>query len=620
MRKRTLPAFLSLLLPSLVAAGSAHATLYEVGPSAPYANIGDVPIESLKAGDTVLIHARSTPYREKFGIVGKGTAASPITVRGVRDANGVRPRLIGENATTRLALDYPSDTRGVINIYEASYVVIEGLDISRARGSFKDDNGNSATFQDNASTIYLQSGSHITIRDCIMSGSGNGFFSTSSSSDVVLEGNYLHGNGNVGSIYEHNNYTDSNGIVFQYNRFGPLCEGCSGGNLKDRSAGTVIRYNWIEGGNRALDLVEGGWSGLASYRTTMVYGNVLIELNDSGNPQVVHYGGDSGDESSYRKGTLHFVHNTVVSFRAGRTRLMRLSSNDETAEIRNNIIYATAGGSQMSISDGEGKFIMAGNWISSGWTSGLSGGTLTQPAPQLTGSNPGFVDFAAADYHLTTTSPARDAAGALQTGAPTVDRQYVVHQDIETRVVDGTPDIGAFEYNGGTILRDAGVSPPPADAARTPDASPPLPDAARPDAARTPDTAQADSATASKRDASTISRDTRTSDTPARVEGGQTPREAQTQDGPRAVDSTTVGKDANISDAWAQERPSSLDALRSGRDSPPPIEVGVDAAISTASPGACAMSPDQGGRSVSKSWLALGALMLVRRRRFRRRE
>lgn len=447
MRRPPPLACLSLLLPSLFAAGIAHATTYEVGPGKPYANIGNVPIESLRAGDVVLIYARSTPYREKFGITTSGTAAAPITIRGVRDANGVRPQLLGENATTRLALNFPSDARGVINVYGANYLVIEGLDINRARGAFKDDNGSSATFQANASAIYLQSGSHITVRDCIMRDSGNGFFSTSATSDVLVEGNYIYGNGNVGSIYEHNNYTDSNGIVFQYNRFGPLCAGCSGSNLKDRSAGTVVRYNWIEGGNRALDLVEsGGWTGLASYRTTMVYGNVLLELNDSGNPQVVHYGGDSGDTSTYRKGTLHFVHNTVVSYRTNRARLIRLSTNDEKAEIRNNIIYAIAGGSQMSISDGLGKYVMAGNWISSGWTTGLAGGTLTQAAPQITGTDPGFVNIGAWDYHIGAASPARNVAGALEAGAPIVDRQYLPHLRSEARVSDGKTDIGAFEY------------------------------------------------------------------------------------------------------------------------------------------------------------------------------
>ena len=35
--------------------------------------------------------------------------------------------------------------------------------------------------------------------------------------------------------------------------------------------------------------------------------------HDQGTSQIVHYGGDSGTTSDYRKGTLYFFHNTVVS-------------------------------------------------------------------------------------------------------------------------------------------------------------------------------------------------------------------------------------------------------------------------------------------------------------------
>jgi len=70
---------------SIFSAASAHATVYDVGPGQPLANVGDVPWESLAAGDTVQIHWRATPYREKWVISRAGTAAQPITVRGIAD-------------------------------------------------------------------------------------------------------------------------------------------------------------------------------------------------------------------------------------------------------------------------------------------------------------------------------------------------------------------------------------------------------------------------------------------------------------------------------------------------------------------------------------------------------
>ncbi|MDY6837249.1 MAG: hypothetical protein SWH78_04660 [Thermodesulfobacteriota bacterium] len=52
-----------------------------------------------------------------------------------------------------------------------------------------------------------------------------------------------------------------------------------------------------------MDLVESDHSALRndpSYRETVVYGNVLIEHDVVENSQVLHYGGDSGDEPGFQ--------------------------------------------------------------------------------------------------------------------------------------------------------------------------------------------------------------------------------------------------------------------------------------------------------------------------------
>src|SRR5690606_2610711 len=130
---------------------------------------------------------------------------------------------------------------------------------------------------------------------------------------------------------------------YEGNRFGPLRPGSVGNALKDRSAELVVRYNWIEGGNRQLDLVAGDDADAIPahplYARTIVYGNVLIEPDGAGNSQIGHYGGDNGNTALYRKGVLHFFHNTVVSLRSGNTTLLRLSTADESADVRNNVLY-----------------------------------------------------------------------------------------------------------------------------------------------------------------------------------------------------------------------------------------------------------------------------------------
>src|SRR5450631_3688769 len=266
-------------------------------------------------------HARPAPYYEKWVLNRVGTAAAPITVRGVPDSDGLLPVIHGEGTTTRAQLNYWNEERDILKIGGSNkpadgtpaYIVVENFRFRRARGAFAGRNG-ASSYNPNASGIFVEKGAHITVRNCVLEDNGNGLFVAAATSDMVIEGNYIFGNGNVGSIYEHNTYTAARNILYQFNRFGPLCSGCGGNNLKDRSSGTVIRNNWIEGGNRQMDLVDAEDSMVLvndpAYLQTFVYGNVLIEPDD-GNSQILHFGGDSGTTAIYR-GTLHFWNNTVV--------------------------------------------------------------------------------------------------------------------------------------------------------------------------------------------------------------------------------------------------------------------------------------------------------------------
>jgi hypothetical protein len=452
-----------------VLAGGLSGTTFEVGPGKTYTSVGAVPWESLQPGDTVLIHWRSTPYKEKWVIGRQGTAANPITVRGVAGSAGQLPIIDGNGATTRAALNYWNEVRGLVKIGGSNtppdtmpqYIVIENLEFRSARPpyAFTAANGSTQSYVNNAASIYVEKGQHITIRNCILDDSGNGLFigslASQPSRDFLIEGNYIYGNGNAGSAFEHNNYSAAIGIIFQYNRFGPLRSGTSGNNLKDRSAGLVVRYNWIEGGNRQLDLVDAEDSSLIvadpSYRTTLVYGNVLIEPANDGNRQMVHYGGDSGTLSDYRKGTLQMYNNTLVSTRTDRTTLLRLSSNDETADFRNNIVYPTLAGNTVALLDQTGVLLMKHNWFKPGWVStfGTLDGTITDDGTAVTGASPGFVDVPGQDFRLTAGSDATNGGTSLAAavaGLYPVTRQYVKHQSSELRPNSGALDIGAYEF------------------------------------------------------------------------------------------------------------------------------------------------------------------------------
>jgi len=377
--KRGLKGIVLLLLP--VTIGSVSAVVYEVGPGKTYESISDVPWEIVTAGDLVLIYYREEPYREKWVICRQGTEAEKIVVRGMPNENGYLPVIEAIDATTRSALNFWNEERGMIKIGGANSppdcmpqnIVIENLDIKSGRPpySFTGRSGR-ADYSSNAAAIYVEKGKNITIRNCILRDCGNGFFCASGASNVLVEGCSIYDNGIEDSIYEHNNYTEANGIVFQSNRFGALRSGCLGNNLKDRSSGCVIRYNWIESGNRQLDLVDSNHSEIYSapeYRATYVYGNILIEPDGAGNSQVCHYGGDSGDTDRYRKGTLYFYNNTVVSTRTGNTTLLRLSSMDESCDSRQiTWFYTTASEPpHLAITNHQGAPNFLNNWLKENW-------------------------------------------------------------------------------------------------------------------------------------------------------------------------------------------------------------------------------------------------------------
>ena len=457
------PRFLTfaILIFFLLARGAVAAT-YEVGPGQKLAAVGDVPWEKLQPGDTVLIHARPEPYREKFAIGQAGRADAPITVRGVPGANGELPVLDGDGATTRKSLSYWGDTRSVIKIGGTRnssdpmprYIVIENLDVRNAHRpfGFTGADGKTKTYLKNAAAIHIEKGEHVTIRHCALHDCSNGLFISSNdqqaSRDILVEGNHIYDNGNPGSGQEHNVYSEAIGIVYQFNWFGPPREKSLGNNLKDRSAGLVVRYNWIEGGNKELDLVDGNDSAVVrsdpAYRETFVYGNVLVKLKPDLHPFLVHYGGDGDKLSTYRKGTLYFYNNTVVSERPATT-LFQLSSDEEHCDFRNNLVYLAPAKNALMLATDHGQLTISRNWFKAAKLAKSFG--TRDDGTSVNGLIPGFANLAAQDFHLTAGSPCR-GAGQLPDGEPfrshPAEWQYVRHQSGEQRADGDKPDIGAY--------------------------------------------------------------------------------------------------------------------------------------------------------------------------------
>ena len=131
---------------------------------------------------------------------------------------------------------------------------------------------------------------------------------------MLIEGNYLYDNGTTTrrgrANRDHNAYTEALGIVTSGTGLAPFHEDIQ---LKDRSTGNVIRYNWFEGGRGVLDIVEPEGSEDLPRRKSPGSTNVCLRKRHDRRPEVassrlIHYGGDDGDT---RKGTLFFYDNTI---------------------------------------------------------------------------------------------------------------------------------------------------------------------------------------------------------------------------------------------------------------------------------------------------------------------
>lgn len=468
---------------------------YQVGPGLEYEALGDVPFESLVAGDTVRVFWREEPYREKLMIGGQGTADQPIRVCGVPGPGGELPILDGENATSRPEVQYPFpdlQARGVVTIghkhddlYELNptNIVVESLEIRNGSPpyTFTDTTGKVLPYAQPVAGVFVQRGQGVTIRGCVITQNNNGIFAGTTggmelTQDVLIEGNAIYDNGGVNDASEHNVYNEASNITYQFNYFGPPRSGTSGvngSNIKDRSAGTVIRYNWIEDGAHILDLVDAQEASattvpMPSFHATYVYGNVLLRSAFSGS--MIHYGGDSYVFENYRKGTLFFYNNTVVVKNQAygdydKPSVFELSTNQERLDARNNVFFSTVSpvdvrpiillGQRDQVVLGQASF--TSNWVTQGWTPfDPTPGSTIEIGGQVTGffesstfgAAPGFRDAAADDYELTPDSPVRSAGQQLT--AETIPEpyfirfQYVLHQDGKARADASPPTLGAF--------------------------------------------------------------------------------------------------------------------------------------------------------------------------------
>jgi hypothetical protein len=259
------------------------------------------------------------------------------------------------------------------------------------------------------------------------------------------------------------------GLVIEFNRYGALRSGAAGNSVKDRSVGTVVRYNRVEDGAHAIDLVEAeDFPNTATrdpaYRSTFVYGNLISKNGSSGS--VIHYGGDhygsalgnTWGEPLFRKGTLYFFNNTLA-ISGSSAALFQLATTEETAEVWNNVFVFAASVVDKSMrqsTDLNGSAWIPGgilnlgrNWISTGWADS----DIYHPVPgQLNGSTNMITGTAspldASAYVPLAASSVLDAGVAGPTAASAYQPTFQISASAvpSARSVTGAAvDLGALE-------------------------------------------------------------------------------------------------------------------------------------------------------------------------------
>jgi len=152
-----------------------------------------------------------------------------------------------------------------------------------------------------------------------------------------------------------------------------------------------------------------------------IVGNLLQQGPSTDNPAIVAYG-EEGIPIGYSK-TLYVVNNTFVNDAGSGTFVEITGGPTVTATLQNNL------------------FVGNGTRV--------TGGTVTQVS-NLSTNLPNFVNRGAFEYRPTATTPGQNAGTApgIGTGFDLTPVYHYIHPtNREARPVNGTIDIGAYEYN-----------------------------------------------------------------------------------------------------------------------------------------------------------------------------
>lgn len=260
----------------------------------------------------------------------------------------------------------------------------------------------------NGAGVRINAANHVKLRNCDVHDNDMGVMSNGDGTpraglDQWIEFCRIHGNGSPAEPGQnHNLYLGGTSVVVSgCEIFGSL----TGHNLKSRAHYTRVEYCWVhDSANRELDLVDAAGDTEAADSDAVVLGCVLVKARDmQGNRAVIQFGQDGGQ---IHRGTLHLVHNTIVTPYRGP--VVDLSAADARVELTGNLICDGGAGAreQVLVTDRateKGQSTLAtrvrgsGNVLTAGFVDRF--GIRSEPAA-AGAIAPVFVDARGGDFRL----------------------------------------------------------------------------------------------------------------------------------------------------------------------------------------------------------------------------
>ncbi len=450
-----------------------YSTVIEVGPGKTYTELYDVPKSNVAAGTLIKIFYRPEPYRIKVYIKVQATEAAHFRIQGIPDDNGNLPIITNENSTHDWGggdVNQWVNNLGIMVIYgpwgsKPSWIDLVNLHF-KIYGT---------TTDDNCIGVWSKI-DHLSVKGCVFDNCSNGVFTQANNNDMtsistysLIEGCRFTNCGVQNSYLQHNIYAQGTHALIQFNYIEQQKESAIGSTLKDRATFTVIRYNYMEGTARTIDLVEPEEAEIATNESdtwddAYVYGNLIV--NKRPNSGVMfHYGWDdmANPYEYQRKGTFFFANNTVImdfDDDSWNKELFDINKASTKINFVNNILLAKGMHYFYIFRTGEttnegGTINFTTSWIKAFASDNNNEWKLTSGENNdyhqtgqdnlLTGNEPGFTDADNGDYTLTQSSACRHSGTHIDSVA--IEYNPISLNNITQRNDVENPNMGCYSDN-----------------------------------------------------------------------------------------------------------------------------------------------------------------------------